>query len=314
MENFRLKVFRAVAEQASFRKASESLHLSQPAVSQHVHALEEELGLRLFDRSGTRTSLTSAGKLLLKYAERSARVLEEAKLALSKLEGEVSGLLRLGASTTVAQYILPRMLGVFLKDNPKVTLSVVSGNTEEIVALLLQGSISLGMIEGPSMSKEVHTEKFLDDRMVLIAPGSHEWSGAASVPLQALTEVPLLLREHGSGSRRVVEKALKKAGLPLNRLHIQMELDSSEAIVSGVEAGLGLGFVSQWAIGKAVRLGAVVPVRVEGLDIHRDLTLIRRIGPAPEGADAVFQRFALAQNAADPSKSTRPKSTRQSRR
>jgi DNA-binding transcriptional LysR family regulator len=296
MENFRLKVFRAVAEQASFRKASELLHLSQPAVSQHIHALEEELGVRLFDRSGARISLTPAGKLLLKYAERSARVLEEAKSALSRLEGEVSGLLRLGASTTVAQYILPRMLGVFLKDNPKVTLSVVSGNTEEIVGLLLQGSISLGMIEGPALSKEVHTEKFLDDRMVLIAPSSHEWSGIPGIPLEALAKVPMLLREQGSGSRRVVEQALKRAGLPLNRLHIQMELDSTEAIVSGVEAGLGLGFVSEWAIGKAVRLGTVVPVRVEGLDIHRELTLVRMVGPTPEGAAAAFQRFAVAQS------------------
>src|SRR5277367_6669466 len=234
MENFRLKVFRAVAEQASFRKASESLHLSQPAVSQHIHALEEELGCRLFDRSGTRTALTPAGKLLLKYAERSARVLEEARAALSKLDGEVNGELRIGASTTVAQYILPRILGAFLKDNSRVMLSVESGNTEEIVALLLRESIVLGMIEGPPLSKEVHVEKFLDDRMVLIASTGHEWAGIGSVPLQALTEVPLLLREHGSGSRRVVEQAIRKAGLSLGQLQIRMELDSTEAIVSGV--------------------------------------------------------------------------------
>jgi DNA-binding transcriptional LysR family regulator len=296
MENFRLKVFRAVADQASFRKASEFLHLSQPAVSQHIHALEEELGCRLFDRSGTRISLTPAGKLLLKYAERSARVLEEAKSALAKLDGEVSGDLKLGASTTVAQYILPRMLGAFLKDNPRVTLSMVSGNTEEIVSLLLQDSIVLGIIEGPPRSKEVHIDKFLDDRMVLIAPAGHEWAGMGSVSLQALTEVPLLLREQGSGSRRVVEQAIKKAGLPLNRLQIRMELDSTEAIVSGVEAGLGLGFVSEWGISKAVRLGSVIPIRVENLEIHRDLMLVRKLGPEPEGVAAAFQRFALAQN------------------
>ncbi|WP_158749190.1 LysR family transcriptional regulator [Acidobacterium sp. S8] len=304
-----MTVFRAVAEQASFRKASEFLHLSQPAVSQHIHALEEELGCRLFDRSGTRTSLTPAGRLLLKYAERSVRVLDEARAALSKLDGEVSGELRLGASTTVAQYILPRMLGVFLKDNPKVTLSVVSGNTEEIVALLLRDSVMLGMIEGPPRSKEVHVEKFLDDRMVLIAPASHEWSGMGSVPLSALAEVPLLLREQGSGSRHVVEQALKKIGLSANKLQIRMALDSTEAIVSGVEAGLGLGFVSQWAIGKAVRLGTVVPIRVEGFELHRDLTLIRRLGPAPEGVAAAFQRFALAQNPV-PSGKRKPHSRR----
>ena len=296
MENFRLKVFRAVAELASFRKASESLHLSQPAVSQHIHALEEELGCRLFDRSGTRTALTPAGKLLIKYAERSARILDEARIALSKLDGNLSGELRIGASTTVAQDILPRILGAFLKDNPRITLSVESGNTEEIVALLLRESIVLGMIEGPALSKEVHVEKFLEDRMVLIASTGHEWAGIGSVPVQALREVPLLLREHGSGSRRVVEQAIRRAGLPLNQLQIRMELDSTEAIVSGVEAGLGLGFVSEWAIGKALRLGTLVPVRVENLEIRRDLTLIHKLGPAPEGVAAAFQRFALAQN------------------
>ncbi|HYK38024.1 LysR family transcriptional regulator [Alloacidobacterium sp.] len=295
MENFRLRVFRAVAERSSFRKASEALHLSQPAVSQHIHALEEELGIRLFDRSGTRTSPTPAGKLLLKYAERSARVLDEAREALVRLNGEVSGELRLGASTTVAQYILPRMLGAFLKDNPRVTFSVVSGNTEEIVALLLRESIVLGMIEGPSLSREVHVEKFLDDQIVLIVPAGHEWVGASRVPLHALTGVPLLLREEGSGSRRVVEQALRKAGLRLNELQIRMELDSTEAIVSGVEAGLGLGFVSGWAIGKAFRLGTVIPIEVEHLEIRRELTLIRKLGPGPEGVAAAFERFALAQ-------------------
>lgn len=296
MENFRLRVFRAVATQASFRKASEMLHLSQPAVSQHIHALEEELGLRLFDRSGTHISLTSAGKLLLRYAERSAGILEEAKSALAKLNGEVSGDLRLGASTTVAQYILPRMLGAFLRENPRVSLSIMSGNTEAIVGLLLQGTILLGIIEGPPRSKEVHIDKFLDDRIVLIAPAGHEWVDLSSVPLQALAEIPLLLREQGSGSRRVVEQAIKKAGLPLNRLQIRMELDSTEAIVSGVEAGLGLGFVSEWSIPKAVRLGSVIPIRVENLEIRRDFTLVRKLGPGPEGVVAAFQRFALAQN------------------
>jgi DNA-binding transcriptional LysR family regulator len=314
MENYRLTVFRSVAEQASFRKASESLHLSQPAVSQHIHALEAELGQRLFDRSGVRTSLTPAGRLLLKYADRSARVLEEAKMALARLDGETSGELRLGASTTVAQYILPRMLGSFLKDNPRVTLSVVSGNTEEIVALLLRESITAGMIEGPALSKEVHTEKFLDDRMVLIAPAGHEWSGAGGVPVHSLKDVPLLLREQGSGSRRVVEQAFKKAGLPLNRLHIRMELDSTEAIVSGVEAGLGLGFVSQWAISKALRLKTIATIPIEGLEIRRDLTLIRKVGPEPEGPAAAFRRFALAQNAVAQNSPKNERETRLKRR
>jgi LysR family transcriptional regulator, transcriptional activator of the cysJI operon len=161
MENFRLKVFRAVADQASFRKASERLNLSQPEVSQQIHALEEELGVTLFDRSGNRVRLTAEGMLLLKYARRAARLASEAVEALARLKGE----LRLGASTTVAQYILPRMLSAFQKQHPRLTLSMISGNTERIVQALLDGKIALGIIEGPVSGREVHKQRFLEDEM-----------------------------------------------------------------------------------------------------------------------------------------------------
>lgn len=293
MENFRLKVFHAVAEQESFRKAAERLNLSQPAVSQNVHALEEDLGVTLFDRSGNRVRLTHAGTVLLKYARRSAQLAREAVDALAKIAGEPRGELRLGASTTVAQYILPRMLGAFQKEYPQITLSVTSGNTEHVVEFLLQGRIAMGIIEGPASSRELRKRRFLEDRMVLIVPRGHPWAGLREIPIDSLKEIPLLMREPGSGSRRVVELALKRAGVKLGSLKVAMDLDSTEAIVSGVEAGLGAGFVSQWAIGKEVRLGTLKVVRVAGLEIVRDLTLIQRSGPSMEGPAGAFERFAL---------------------
>jgi LysR family transcriptional regulator, transcriptional activator of the cysJI operon len=293
MENFRLRVFRAVAEQQSFRKAAEHLNLSQPAVSQNVHALEEELGATLFDRSGNRVRLTQAGTVLLRYARRSAQLAREALDALAKVEGEPRGDLRLGASTTVAQYILPRMLGAFQRQYPHIALSVTSGNTEHVVEALLHGRIAMGIIEGPASSRELRKRRFLEDRMVLIVPRGHPWVAMREVPPDALRDVPLLMREPGSGSRRVVELALKRSGLNLGQLNVAMDLDSTEAIVSGVEAGLGVGFVSQWAIGKEVRLGTLKPVRVTGLEIVRDLTLIQRSGPSPDGAEGAFERFVL---------------------
>ncbi len=299
MENFRLKVFRAVAEQASFRKAAERLNLSQPAVSQNIHALEEELGVTLFDRSGNRVRLTPAGIVLVKYARRSAQMAREALDALARIAGEPRGELRLGASTTVAQYILPRMLGAFQKQYPQISLSVTSGNTEHVVELLLQGEIAMGIIEGPASSRELRKRRFLEDRMVLIVPRDHPWARLREIPIDSLKDVPLLMREPGSGSRRVVELALKRAGLKLGSLKIAMDLDSTEAIVSGVEAGLGVGFVSQWAIGKEVRLGTLRPVRVTALDIVRDLTLIQRSGPAPDGSAGAFERFALQEAEAE---------------
>jgi LysR family transcriptional regulator, transcriptional activator of the cysJI operon len=300
LENFRLRVFRAVAEELSFRKAAEVLHLSQPAVSQHVHALEEEVGVQLFDRArggghGSQISLTEAGRVLLGYADRAAETMVEARRALAALNDETVGPLRLGASTTVAQYLLPRILGAFLKQYPQVKLSLVSGNTEHIVEAVTEKKVALGIIEGPAMRREVKTERMVQDEMVLIVSPNHEWAArkGGEIERKELAKVPLLLRERGSGSRRVVERALKKVGLPLRSLQVAMELDSTEAIISGVEAELGVGFVSRWAVGKVLRLGTVKVIAVKGLEIRRDFSFVRLAGAEMTGAAAAFQRFAM---------------------
>lgn len=304
LENFRLKVFRTVAEEMSFRKAAEVLHLSQPAVSQQIRALEEEAGVRLFDRGvgeghGTQIALTEAGRVLLGYAKTAAATMEEARRALAALNHDVVGELRLGASTTVAQYVLPRILGAFLRQYPQVELSVMSGNTERIVEAVAEEEIALGMIEGPAMRREVKTERMIRDEMVLIASPNHACARVGAIGLGELAKAPILLREQGSGSRRVVERALKKVGLPLRSLRVVMELDSTEAIVSGVEAELGVGFVSRYAIGKALRLGTVRVVEVKGLEITRDFSFARLAGSEATGAAAAFQRFALGSSVAD---------------
>ena len=310
MENFRLKVFRTVAEQMSFRKAAEALHLSQPAVSQQIHALEEEAGARLFDRSGgeghgTQISLTEAGRVLLHYANLAAQTMAEAQRALAALNHEVGGELRLGASTTIAQYVLPRILGAFLRQYPHVHLSLTSGNTEHIVEAVAEEKVMLGIIEGPAMRRDVKTKRMVQDEMVLIVNPMHPWA-ANKAPLRTenLTQVPLLFRERGSGSRRVVERALNQVGLPPKSLRVAMELDSTEAIISGVEADLGAGFVSRWAIAKVLRLGTVRVVQVDGLRIVRDFSFVRLAGTEATGTAGAFQRFALAA-VASPEKSSR---------
>ncbi len=310
MENFRLKVFRTVAEESSFRRAADRLHLSQPAVSQQIHALEEELNATLFDRGKGRIRLTDPGVVLLRYARKGARLAEEARAALDGLRGETTGHLRIGASMTVTQYILPRMLGAFLEQHPRIEAAVTSGNTEQIVAALAHRQIDLGLIEGPVSSRDVFRQRFFEDRLVLIVGRGYPWpeslgagkSGStkspslkASIPLEALTRVPLLMRERGSGSRRVVELALRRAGLRLSDLRIAMNLDSIVAIISAVEAGLGSGFVSEWAIQKELKLGTVRVIPVEGLDIRRSMHLIRPFGPMPEGPAGAFERFILTE-------------------
>jgi DNA-binding transcriptional LysR family regulator len=293
LENYRVQVFRAVAELGSFRRAAERLHISQPSVSQHVQLLEEELGARLLDRTAAGVTMTPAGEVVLSFARRSAKLGQQVIAALAKLEGEPGGELRLAASTTVAQYVLPRILGPFLKENPRIHLTVKSGNTEQVTGWVLAAEADLGLIEGPPGSKDVAVEHFLDDRLVLIVPRGHAWAGKIVSPAD-LPSTALLMRERGSGTRRVIELALKKAGVRLGSLQIAMELDSTEAIVSGVEAGLGVGFVSEWAMRKELRLGTIATASVEGIEIHRAFSLIRPAGPVTAGPVAAFRSFALS--------------------
>lgn len=310
LENFRLVVFRAVAEQCSFRKAAEELYLTQPAVSLQIKALEEDLGLQLFDRSGARVALTPAGKTLLDFARQSSALLLRAEQALASISGDHAGQLALGASTTIAQYVLPRLLSDFRREHPRVQPTLLIGNTEHIVRTLAQRQIELGLLEGPARSRDVKTEPFLVDELVLIVSGSHEWAERPSIACHEITSVPLVMRERGSGTRRVVEMALQHRGIRTGDLQIVMELDSTEAIKSTVEAGLGVGFVSRWALAKDLRVGNTLRmIPIDGLRIRRDFHLARRAGPVPQGLAQEFRRFLFAHAGARRTSSAAPKHT-----
>lgn len=290
LENFRLKVFRAVAEHLNFRKAAEHLFLTQPAVTLQIKALENDLGARLFDRSNNRVSLTSQGATLLRYADKMAKLAAEAERSLGSTDGQFAGELALGVSTTIAQYVLPRLIGAFLNEHPRVQLSLQSGNTEQVVHALVEGKVSIGLIEGPARHRGIHTQPFMRDELVPIAPANF-----APIHLSApqFLNSTLLMREQGSGSRRVVESALAKAGFKLKSFKNVMNLDSTESIKSAVEAGLGVGFVSRLAVVKELELGAIKVVSIRGLSISRHFSLVTRTGPELTGPPEAFRLFAL---------------------
>ena len=289
LENFGLKVFRAVAEHLNFRKAAEQLFLTQPAVTLQIKALESDLGVRVFDRAGGKITLTRQGAVLLEYANKLANLASEAERQLGS-DGSVSGELALGASTTIAQYVLPRLLGAFQNEYPKIQFSLQSGNTSEVVRWLLEGKVALGLIEGPARERGVRTEPFMEDELILIMPPSFDSNRLSPAQLLATN---LLMREQGSGSRRVVEMALEKADFKLKAFKKVMELDSTEAIKSAVEAGLGGGFVSRWAIAKELELGTLKVAEVSGVRATRHFSLISRTGPEPQGPAGALRTFAL---------------------
>jgi DNA-binding transcriptional LysR family regulator len=309
LENFRLVVFRTVAEQLSFRKAAEELYLTQPAVSLQIKALEEDLGVQLFDRTGAQISVTEAGRGLLVYALQGQALLAQAEREVGALSGEQAGQLALGASTTIAQYVLPRLLGEFHRLHPRLHLTLTSGNTEHIVEAVEHQTIALGLIEGPARSRDVKAEPFLDDELLLIVPGAHEWAERASVSRAEIASIPLLMRERGSGTRREIEMALERHGVKLSSLQIVMELDSTEAIKSAVEAGLGAGFVSRWALAKDLRLGSSFKiVEIEGLRIPRKFLITHLTSQELQGPAQEFRRFLFSRaGAGHPKPSANPK-------
>ncbi|WP_263382077.1 LysR family transcriptional regulator [Granulicella arctica] len=290
MENFRLKVFRAAAHSLNFRKASEELFITQPAVTQQIRALEEELGVSLFDRTKGKVTLTESGMVLHKYALSLKAIVDEAVQAIAEVSGTRVDELRVGASQTIGQYLLPNLLAAFRKDYPGVSLSGMSGNTDEVLTSLAEHRIDLALVEGPALRSDVKAEPFMEDHMVLVVPHDHEWADQ-DIDVNDLQSAAFVTREHGSGSRRVVEEALEQAGLQLRSLRTTMTLDTTEGILSAVEAGLGIAFVSRWAVRNQLSLGTLKLARVKGLKLSRVFTVAYRLGAAPQGSAGAFHRF-----------------------
>jgi DNA-binding transcriptional LysR family regulator len=295
MENFRLKVFRVVATHLNFTRAAEELLLTQPAVTQQIKALEDEYGVPLFDRSGGRITLTAGGEALLPFAEQLKAISDEAFAAVANASGKEGGQLAIGASQTIGQYLLPNLVAGFLRENPRVAFTAMSGNSDAMLEALIAHRIQLALIEGPALRKDIHVEPFMEDHMVLVVPASHEWADH-DVDISMLKEAPLLMREFGSGSRRVVENALAQAGLKKKELNTRMELDSNEGLLSAVEAGLGVTFVSRWAVRNQLSLGTLKLARVRELKLSRKFSIAYPAGPAPSGNAGAFRTFLLARS------------------
>ena len=294
IENFRVRVFRAVAQHLNFSRAAEELLLTQPAVTQQIKALEDEFGVPLFDRGGGHITLTAGGKALFPFAEKMKELSDGAVVAVAEAFGQQAGELALGASQTIGQYLLPTFVAKFRQTNPKIKVIARSGNTDEMLEALLAREIHLALIEGPEQRRDLHIEPFMEDHMILVVPANHGWANN-EVSVDDLKTEPLLMREFGSGSRRVIEQALSKAGIKIKDLTISMELDSTEGLLSAVEAGLGITFVSRWAVRNQLSLGTLKVARVQDLKLSRKFSMAYPAGPEPGGVLGTFRGFLLSQ-------------------
>jgi LysR family transcriptional regulator, transcriptional activator of the cysJI operon len=267
----RLEVFRAVGRELSFGRAGLALHISQSAVSQQIAALELELGGALFDRSRRRVRLTPAGAALLKRVDALLGDFAEARRAVAAARGAVEGELRVAASRTIGTYILPRLLATLGRHHPALRLGITIENSERVVQTLLAGHADIGYIEDTVAHPGIVLSPVLEDELEIVAAASHRFASMDEIPLDDLASEPLIVREIGSGTRRVSEEHLQAAGLRLDQLHITAELTGIEAIKAAVEAGLGVTIVSRATLAKELALGTLVSRPLAETPIRRSM-------------------------------------------
>lgn len=275
MADRRLQVFHTVARLLSFTKAAETLHMTQPAVTFQVRQLEEYFNTRLFDRTHNRISLTEAGALVYGYADKIFELYSEMENSVREMTGEISGALIIGASTTIAEYMLPALLGDFKDSYPDVTVHLKVSNTEGIVTMVENNTIDLGVVEAPVSNKNLVVDICRDDHLVAIVPPDHALAGRSSVQFNELLEQPFICREEGSGTREVINDYMGRMAGCSSGLKVAMELGSPESVKGAVEAGMGVSVVSRATIQKELRLGSLVEIRLNP-PLHRPFSFVHQ--------------------------------------
>jgi len=274
MEDHKLKVFCTVAETRSFSKTSEIIHLTQPAVSLQIQALEEMYETKLFDRSSSRVTLTPAGEVLYKYAKEILALYTAAEKVLGEMTGLVKGSITIGAGSTIGNYMLPSVISDFRKTHPKIKVHLSVANMQRIIELLNAGNINVGLVEGDVKRQKIVVDKLLSDELLLIVPTHHPWAKRKEVSVSELIEEPFILREAGSGTRQTIEKFLARHGITLQAMKVSMVLGTTQAIKEAVENGLGVSIVSRWAARKECKYGTLSMLSFKEEKILRNFSLI----------------------------------------
>jgi len=274
MEDHKLKVFCTVAETRSFSKTSEIIHLTQPAVSLQIQALEEMYETKLFDRSSSRVTLTPAGEVLYKYAKEILALYASAEKVIGEMTGLVKGSITIGAGSTIGNYLLPSVISDFRKTHPKIKVHLFVANMQRVIELLNAGNINVGLIEGDVKRQKIVVEKLLSDELLLIVPPHHSWAKRKEVSIAELIEEPFILREAGSGTRQTIEKFLARHGITLQSMKVSMVLGSTQAIKEAVENGLGVSIISRWAARKESKYGTLNMLSFKEEKMVRNFSLI----------------------------------------
>ncbi len=289
--DFRLSVFISVARNLNFTRAANELHVSQPAISRHIQELETAYQTQLFERSGGKIRLTPSGEVFLKHAEVIMENYKALKLEMNLLNENFAGELRVGASTTIAQYVLPPAIARFIAMYPDIRLSVITGNTEQIEQALTEHKIDVGLIEGKHRRHDLRYTHFKKDELVLVTNIRNKT--ADEVTVEDLSYLPLVLRETGSGTLEVLEEALAVHGKKLTQMNILLQLGSTESIKLFLENSASVfAIVSIAAVSRELMNNKMKVVEVTGLELEREFAFVTSLGAQNE-LQKCFVRFLM---------------------
>ena len=293
MDLHQIEIFCTLIRLNSFSKTAEALYLTQPTVSGHIKNLETELGAKLLDRLGRRVIPTEEGEVLFRYGRQLLALRDELRQELGEVSGKVTGLLKIGGSTIPGAYILPSLIGKFRMKHPSISVQLIIADTAKVAEAVLNGDLSLGVIGARIADPRLETHTFSKDELVVIVPSGHPWAKRKNIPLDALKGVPFILREEGSGTRRIMEDRLEKAGLSLSDLNMISIMGSSDAVRQAVKAGLGVSILSIRAVQDDIESGRLAAVRLRGIKLERSFWVILLKGRSRSPLCRAFLDFLL---------------------
>lgn len=286
-----LKVFLSVSRHLNYTRAGEEIHLSQPSVSVRIRQLETELGVRLFEQLGKKVVLTDAGQLLVPYANRVIAAVDDARHAIDELQGLERGSLRIGASTTPGMYLVPQVVAAFKRSHPKIDIHLRIKDTREVEDGVLRNDFDFGFVGGHLATEEVSAVAWLTDELVLVVTPDHRLAAKKVVRKQDLKNEGFILREIGSATRATIVTQLQQASF---ELQTAIEMENPESIKKAVQSGLGIAFISKFAVATELKAKTLIALRVQGLSIDRELKIVHRKDKHLSGAALKFIEIARA--------------------
>ena len=291
MDLWQLNIFCKVIELKGFSKAGNAVHLSQPTVSSHIKDLENHFECQLIDRLGKKAVPTKAGELSYSYAHKLIALRDEAESAMAEFHGDIKGRLVIGGSTIPGEYILPKHIGAFTVDYPRVSISLKIGDTENIIQDVLAGFLELGIVGAETSDKSIYQEKLIEDEMKLIVTADHKWAEKKSIRPDLLYKEPFILRESGSGTLKSIKLSFKEKVGSIDDLNVVAEMGSTEAVIQGIKSKVGVSILSTIAVAEELKTGTLKALTVSRLNLKRSFYLITHKHRSPSPLCKAFIAF-----------------------